>query len=435
MQLLLVGVNYKSAGLAAREPLSFDAPIRQQILARLSGCPQIQELVLLSTCNRTEVYAIVSQPLEAREAIVSELCAQAGMPVTEWEDMAYTFYNKFAATQLFEVASGLDSMVLGENEILRQVKDALEAARQAGSCGPVLDQLLRFAITAGKRVRSETSINEGCASIGALAARLVRESLGPEARLLVLGAGQIARVLVRNLAKSGLELLIANRTAANAEALALDYPGPVQVLGLEQISAVLPQVDAVVACASISDYLIGPAQLAGRDRPLLLIDLAVPRNLDPELAGCASVSLYDVDSLQQVVRLSLEQRSRYVEQAQTIIGEETTRFLEWFHQRDLVPTIRSLYEMFEEVRQRELERGLQKYRDDLAPETEALIERVTKAITQKILHYPVVRLKNAPAAEQQLYDRVLSELFGLNSQDGIDKYVHLPESSRTRSPS
>jgi len=432
VQLLLVGVNYKSAGLAAREKLSFDAPTRQQILARLGACPQIQEAVLLSTCNRTEVYAIVAQPQEARAAIVAELCAQARLAETDWEEMAYTFYNKFAATHLFEVASGLDSMVLGENEILRQVKDALEAARDAEICGAVLDQLLRFAIIAGKRVRSETSINEGCTSIAALAARLVRETLEPEARLLVLGAGQMARVLVRNLAKAGLELWIANRSEANAEALALDYPGPVRLIGLDQIGEALPQLDAVVACTGASDYLVTAAQAAGRSRPLLLVDLAVPRNLDPGLGALPGVSLYDVDSLQQLVQLSLEQRSRYIEQAQTIIGEETTRFLEWFHSRDLVPTIRSLYGMFEELRQRELERGLQKYRETLAPETEDLVDRITKALTQKILHYPVVRLKTASPAERQLYERVLGELFSLQSPDGIDKYVHLPGAARSR---
>lgn len=431
MQLLLVGVNYKSAALAAREPLSFDAPTRQRLLTELRQCPHIQELVLLSTCNRTEAYAIVDQPQAAREAVVSALCAQAGLPAAEFETLAYTFYNKFAAVHLFEVAAGLDSMVLGENEILRQVKEALEFAREAEACGPVLDQLLRFAITAGKRVRTETSLNEGCASMGALAARVLGEGLAPEARVLVLGAGQMARVLCRNLNKSGYELLIANRSAANAEALALDYAGPARILSLDQIPAVLGEVDAVVACTSAPEPMLSREMLLAAGRyPSLLVDLAVPRNLDPALAGLPGVNLYDVDGLQQVIRLSLEQRSQAVEQAQTIIGEETTRFLEWFHQRDLVPTIRSLYEMFEEIRTRELARGLQKYRDELGPESEAIVERVTKAITQKILHYPVVRLKTASPADRHVYERVLSELFSLQNQDGIDKYVHMPEASR-----
>lgn len=437
MQLLLVGVNYKSAGLAAREPLSFDTPARQRLLTQLSACPQIQELVLLSTCNRTEAYAIVTQPTEAREALVRAFCAESGLSAHDFDELAYTFYNKFAATHLFEVASGLDSMVLGENEILRQVKDSLEAAQNAHASGPVLNQLLRYAITAGKRVRTETGINEGCASIGALAARLLRESLAPSARVLVLGAGQMATVLTRNLNKTSLRLIFANRSSDKARELAAEYPGSAEIASLNQIAGLLEEVDAVVACTSATEHLITREQLADRCplSPLLLVDLAVPRNIAPETADLETVTLYDVDSLEKVIQTSIEQRARHVEQAQTIIAEEATRFLEWFHSRELVPTIRSLYEMFEEIRQREITRGMQKYRDQLGPEneslTEEIVERITKAVTQKILHYPVVQLKHAAPAEQRLYDQTLSKLFSLDASDGIDRYVHLTPPART----
>lgn len=433
MQLVLVGVNYKSAGLAAREPLSFDTLTRQQLLAELSAHPRIEELVLLSTCNRTEVYAIAPDPAEARAAIAAALCAHSGLAARDLDELAYTFYNKFAATHLFEVASGLDSMVLGENEILRQVKGALEAAQEAEVSGPVLNQLLRFAITAGKRVRSETGINEGCASMGALAARLVRQTLPADARLLILGAGDMARVLVRNLDAAGYALTIANRSADKAQELASEYAGPAEVIGLDGIAAALPQADAVVACTAAAEFLIHPEQLQTRKRPLLLVDLSVPRNIEPACGELEAVSLYDVDGLQQVIQLSLEQRARHVAQAQTIIAEEATRFLEWFHSRDLVPTIRSLYSMFEEVRQRELARGLQKYSEEISPATEELIERVTKAVTQKILHYPVVKLKTASPADKRIYEQALSELFGLDAVDGIDRYVHMP-SQHSRRP-
>lgn len=437
MQLLLVGVNYKSAGLTAREPLSFDASARQRILAQLSTCSQIQEIVLLSTCNRTEAYAIVTHPTEARAALVSALCAESGLQIRDLDDLAYTFYNKFAATHLFEVASGLDSMVIGENEILRQVKDSLEAAQEAGASGPVLNQLLRFAITAGKRVRTETGINEGCASIGALAARLLRESVGPDARVLVLGAGQMATVLLRNLNKTSLNLSIANRSADKARELAAEYPGGAEIVPPAQVAEMLNDIDAVVACTAAPEHLITREHLAQRCplRPLLLIDLAVPRNIAPDTASLEAVTLYDVDSLEQVIQTSIELRTKHVEQAQTIIAEEATRFLEWFHSRELVPTIRSLYEMFEDIRQREVARGLQKYREQLGPEAEAMteeiVERITKAVTQKILHYPVVQLKNAKPDEQRQFDQALSRLFSLDASDGIDRYVHLSPPTRT----
>ncbi len=212
MQLLLVGVNYKQATLADREPLAFDSSTRRDILNALIGKAGIEELVLLSTCNRTEFYAIAPDPQAARELIVSYLSIKTGWSRHDWEDQAYTFYNKFAATHLFEVTAGLDSMVLGENEILGQVKQAVEQAREAGVCGQILNQLMRFAITAGKRVRSETRINEGCTSIAALANRRLQQSLKADAKILILGAGQIAEVLLQHLSSQSFDITVLNRS-------------------------------------------------------------------------------------------------------------------------------------------------------------------------------------------------------------------------------
>ncbi len=164
-----------------------------------------------------------------------------------------------------------------------------------------------------------------------------------------------------------------------------------------------------------------------------MIDLSVPRNIDPKLANHPSITLYDVDHLQEMIQITLEQRSQYIAQAQTILGEETTRFLEWFNNRDLVPTIRNLYGMFEEIRQREVNRGTQKYKESLNDEANHVIDRVTKAVIQKILHYPVVQLKTASPSDQARYEEALSELFGLAAADGIDRYVHLPQSASRQS--
>lgn len=425
MQLVLVGINYKSANLSLRESLSFNSSHVQTILSELKPLPEIQEVVMLSTCNRTEVFAITADPQATRKRILQLLCDYSGFTPESLDPLLYTFYNKFAASHLFEVASGLDSMVLGENEILRQVKQALENAQQTQTAGPVLNQLLRFALTAGKRVRTETRINEGSTSLASLAARLVQDHcLKP--RVLLLGAGQIARVLLQHLEALNAEILLANRTPAHARQLAEQYAGQIQTLSLAEVPAALGKVDAVISCTASDHYLVRLDDLICLQNPLLMVDLSVPRNLDPAISQLPTVQLYDVDDLQVEVEMSLEQRRSYIAQAQSIIAEEATHFLEWFHQREMVPTIQGLYQTFETIRQQEISRGTQKYREQMGPEAELVLERVTKAITQKILHHPMIRLKNAPPEKQQQYQRALNELFGLDAQDEMDKYLHLP---------
>lgn len=428
MQLVLVGANYKSAGLDTRELLTFSKPQLSALLATLSQAAAIEESVVISTCNRSEVYAISRHPEAARQLILEAVSQLAGVPEHTLETLLYTYYNKFAATHLFDVACGLDSMVLGEDEILRQVKTALDLAQLHQSSGPVLNQLFRTAVTAGKRVRTETAINQGCTSLSAVAARLLREQLDQApAHLLILGAGQMARTLIRSLEDTDIHISLANRTRSNAEALAESSQQNIQLLDLDQVAQTLSSVQAVVTCTALPDFLITPALLPSQ--PLLMIDLAVPRNIDPAVAQQPGITLYDVDSLQNQVEDSLLRREQNIGQAQSIIGEEASRFLDWLHQREMAPTIRGLYSTFEDIRQRETARALQKYKEPLASEHEALIQQITRAITQKILHYPVVRLKNADAQTQQIYHEVLSELFGLNAEDEIDRYVQFRKTS------
>lgn len=437
MQLILIGVNYKSAPLHAREQLSFHTREAQAILQQLREQDAIAEAVLLSTCNRTEVYAIVHDTLQSREQIVEILLRSSQLSRETLEPLLYTFYNKFAATHLFEVAAGLDSMVLGENEILRQVKTAQELAQQEQASGAILNQLLRYAIMAGKRVRTETDINKGCASIGALAARLVKEHVADLAspRLLVMGAGQMAQVMVKNLEADTATLFLANRTQDKARDLQCLYAGQSQLLSPQEALSQVATMDAVVVCTSAEHYLLNPQDFSQQfERPLLLVDLSVPRNIDPELGYLPNVQLFDVDALQHKVDMSIEKRRMYISQAQSIIGEETTRFLEWFNNRDVVPTIKALYQTFESIRERELQRGTARHKAEMTPEVEAILDQVTRAMVQKILHHPVVRLKNAPVEQQQLYHEALNTLFALDAQDEMDKYVyHQPVEKNTPS--
>ncbi len=435
MQLILIGVNYKSAPLYAREQLSFHTREAQAILQQLRQQDAIAEAVLLSTCNRTEVYAIVHDTLKSREQILEILLRSSQLSRDTLEPLLYTFYNKFAATHLFEVAAGLDSMVLGENEILRQVKTAQELAQQEQASGAILNQLLRYAIMAGKRVRTETDINKGCASIGALAARLVKEHVSalPSARLLVIGAGQMAQVMVKNLEADTATLFLANRTQDKARDLQLLFAGESHLLSPQEALCQVTEMDAVVVCTSAEHYLLNPQDLSQQfGQSLLLVDLSVPRNIDPELGYLPNVQLFDVDALQHKVDMSIEKRRLYISQAQSIIGEETTRFLEWFNNRDVVPTIKALYQTFESIRERELQRGTARHKAEMTPEVEAMLDQVTRAMVQKILHHPVVRLKNAPVEQQQMYHEALNTLFALDAQDEMDKYVyHQPIEKKT----
>lgn len=441
VQFILLGLNHRTASLDIRERFAFSGDALAQALKACQNSPLISECVILSTCNRTEIYALTEALNPTREWLKQLFCEHAVLSSDCFEDVSYTAYNKFAAQHLFQVAAGLDSMVYGENEILRQVKDALLEAQMAESAGPVLNQLFTSAIRAGKRVRTETAINQGAASIGSVSARLIREyaeALQREPRILLLGTGKMGEVTLMNLAQTAYPLTLVNRSRAKAEDLAASY-GRGTVVELSDLPAQLAQHDVVITCTAADHYLVDYThQTAFTDRPepVLLIDLSVPRNMDPLLAEIEGVSYYDMDRLQQVVERSYENRMLCQDLAETILADEMARFLEWFNTRDVVPTIQSLYEMFNDIRSREVERGLKKYQGEVSDEVHDLLDRVTRAITQKILHYPVVQLKVEHDPERkQLYADVLSSLFKLDAQDGIDRFVHTeknPHSAHAR---
>jgi len=439
VQFILLGINHRTAALDIRERFSFAGDSLSLALSELSASPLVSELVLLSTCNRTEVYALTADLKAARELLKDYFCQQADLDSEHFEEVAYTAYNKFAAQHLFRVAAGLDSMVFGENEILKQVKEALFEAQVHEASGAVLNQLFTSAIRAGKRVRSETAINQGVASVGSLAARLIREYAEQQAvipQILLIGTGKIGAVTLKNLENTNYPLLLANRSRAKAEVLAAEF-GRGSVIELTEMQASLAQSDVIITCTAAENFLVDfehASYLEGRERPVLLIDLSVPRNMNPRLAELQGVTYYDMDRLEQVVEQSHENRKLWQDTAETILADEMSRFLEWFNTREVLPTIQSLYEVFHEIREHEIERGLKKYQGEVSDEVQDLLERVTRAITQKILHYPVVQLKmeRNPELKQQYMD-ALTALFKLDAQDGIDRFVHNePQAQKAR---
>jgi glutamyl-tRNA reductase len=407
MSVVLVGISHHRAPVELRERAALDPEHAGELAHRLAG--EEAEAVCLSTCNRTELY------LAAESGDEAERKAEAALLALEEElgPALYRLRDEAAALHLFRVAAGLDSMVPGEGEILGQVR----AAHEAGATGPILNRLFRDALHAGKKARTETAIGESPASVSSAAAALAEEVFGDlrGRAVLVVGAGETGELAVKSLVARGATIaFVANRTRARAEELTLRFGGT--PLGLDEVEANLQHADVVLSSTSAPGWMLTREQVertlpARRGRPLFLIDLAVPRDLDPaihELDGCY---LYDIDDLEAVVAETLAGRRREGERAETIVAAEADRFREWQASLDVVPAIASLRAHAEEIRAAELERA------KLSGAERRAAESVTSAVLNKLLHLPTIRMKQAAAAaDGVIYADAVRHLFGLEDE-------------------
>jgi glutamyl-tRNA reductase len=407
MSVVLVGISHHRAPVELRERAALDPERARELALTLAG--QRGEAVCLSTCNRTELYLAEESPDEAeRKAEAALLALEA-----ELGPSLYRLRDEAAALHLFRVAAGLDSMVPGEGEILGQVR----GAHEAGATGPILDRLFRDALHAGKKARTETAIGESPASVSSAAAALAEQVFG-ELRgrtVLVIGAGEVGELAIKSLRARGAAIaFVANRTRERAEELTREFGG--EPLSLEAAAQSLQDVDVVLSSTSSSARTltrdeVARALHARRGRPLFLIDLAVPRDLDPaihELDGCY---LYDIDDLEAVVAETLAGRRREAERAETIVADEAERFREWQASLDVVPAIASLRARAEEIRDAELERS------KLSGAERRAAESVTAAVLNKLLHLPTIRMKQAAAAaDGVIYADAVRHLFGLEDE-------------------
>ncbi len=405
--VVLVGVSHHRAPIELRERAALDPKQCAELARTLAG--ESGEAVCLSTCNRTELY------LADEDADQAERRGEAALVALEEElrPALYRLQDEAAALHLFRVAAGLDSMVPGEGEILGQVRSAYEA----GTTGPILDRLFRQALHAGRKARTETAIGESPASVSSAAAALAEQVFGDlrGRKILVVGAGKVGDLAARNLLTRGAEIAwIANRSAGRAEELARQFGG--EALSLDSVRDELAVADVVVSSTSAPGWILERADVetalrSRRGRQLLLIDLAVPRDLDPsihELDGCY---LYDIDDLQAVVTETLALRRREAERAEAIVAAEAERFREWQASLDVVPAIASLRAKAEEIRKAELERAKLS-----GPERRAA-ESVTAAVLNKLLHLPTIRMKQAAAAaDGVIYADAVRHLFGLEDE-------------------
>jgi glutamyl-tRNA reductase len=406
MSLVLVGTSHRLSPVEVRERVAFDLPGSAELAKRLA---EGGEAVCLSTCNRTELYLVDSDPEEAEARAVGALHGD--------EVELYRMTDEAAALHLFRVAAGLDSLVPGEGEILGQVRDAYEA----GTHGPVLDRLFREALRVGKKVRTETAINESPASVSSAAAALAQQVFGDltGCRVLLVGAGEVSELAARALVARGATIAaVTSRTQANAEKLAHAFDA--RAVPFHELGPQLVHADVVVSSTSSPEPILSRDQVPDRrGRPLFVIDLAVPRDVDPGVAQLEDCYLYDIDDLQAVVRESLSGRRREAERAEAIVEHEAERFRDWQASLRVVPAIASLRERAENIRSGELAKAESRL-EGLSESERRTVESLTTQIVNKLLHVPIVRLKQAAAAEGSGYVEVARDLFGLGDDESAD---------------
>jgi glutamyl-tRNA reductase len=422
MHLLLLGVTHRTAPVELRERLDFasrDVGAAVQGAAARAG---IAEAIVLSTCNRCEVYAATDHVDDAREELIAFLGEYHHVPRAAFLAHLFDRQDAEAVHHLFRVASGLDSMIVGEPQILGQVKEAFSVAAERRACGPVLTKLFHASFSVGKRVRTETSLGEGAVSVSFAAVQLARKIFGrlTGRRVMVIGAGEMGKLTAQHLRAQGVgDIVITSRTLGHAEALARAVDGA--ALPLADLMGALARSDIVITATGSQRPILDRAHVEsvmgrGRRDPLFIIDIAVPRDVDPAAAEIEQVFLYNVDDLQGVVQENLSRRTAEIQRAEAIVAEDVGRFMSWHRSRGAIPTVVALRQRFDAIRRAELQR-LDPKLSGLSPEARARVDEVTRLIMEKFLLEPTETLKALPDEETQAaYTEAVSRLFGLRPE-------------------
>jgi glutamyl-tRNA reductase len=422
MELCCLGMNHRTAPLAVREQFAVGSDEVPEVLALLLEQDALAEAFVLSTCNRFEIYAVRTpgSTVEAAVRAIGEtMCAKKGVHYEVWERHAYRHIGVGALTHLFRVASSLDSMVLGEPQILGQVKDAWSVARDAGTLGSLLHRTMDRAFRTAKKVRNETGIAEGAISISWVAVQLARRIFADMSKctVLLLGAGEMAELAAVHLAEQGASsVVVANRTPSRAEALATKRGW--DWAPMDDLPGLLADADIVIGSTGSRLPVIVPsvvrAVLKKRHyRPLFLIDIAVPRDVDPAVAQLDGVYLYNVDDMEEIAERNRQKRVEEAHHAEEMVADEAKKFADWVASQAIAPTVASLRQKLMEIRDTEMARSAKAFRD-MTPEQIAAVERMTQSMANRFLHDPIIALKKrGGAAEGAQLAYVLRELFGL----------------------
>ena len=398
MRLFVVGCSYRTAPLALRERLAFPAADLPATLRQLSVLPSVGECLLISTCNRVEVYGAASKPAHAVATVAEFLGSSRGVPMTELDPALYRFEDEAAVKHIFSVASSLDAMVVGEAQIAGQVKEAHSAAARSRTVGPLLSRCMHRAFATAKRVRHETDIARHPVSVSSVAADLAGRIFGELAArtVLVVGAGEMAELAVRHLVADGAtDVRVVNRTYERAVQLAFGLGA--RAVKWDQLEGQLLLSDIVISSTGserpiLTRKLLSDIMRGRKQRPLFIVDIAVPRDVETAVGKLGNIYLYDVDDLEGVVAENMKERRKEVKQAERIVEEELVHFNVWLRTQDAVPVIKQLREQFTEVVRAEAERTAQLLHLDDAQKRQAL-DAMTAAIVNKLLHQPTQALK------------------------------------------
>lgn len=424
MELFVLGLNHDTASIDLRERLFFPERELPKALDVLGEVPELAERMILTTCNRVEVYGVAEGPLsQTVESVVACLGRHRSLDPAQFDGAFYTHAAAAAARHVFRVASSLESMVLGEPQILGQVKSAYSIARAEQSTGIVLNNLLEQAFHVAKRVRTETGIASEPVSIASVAVDLARKIFGDLAgrTVLILGAGEMAELALRHLMDDGVQsILVANRTYERAVALAEQFRG--RAVTYDSFQQEMLNADIVISATSAPHLILKKEDVQKiiqerRHRPIFLIDIADPRDIDAACNEVDNVYLYNIDDLQSVATANQKERQREAERAVPIVEREVELFLAWLRGLDVVPTIVSLRNRMEEIREAELRKAMSRL-GDLTPAQRETITSLTTAMVNKILHQPMSELRRrAVHQDGHLYSTVLRRLFGLEEKD------------------
>lgn len=425
MNIAVVGLSHKTASVEIREKLSIPETQIEGAIAALMAYPHLEEVAILSTCNRLEIYIVTSETEQGVREVTQFLSEHSKIPLHQLRSHLFILLHQDAIVHLMRVAGGLDSLVLGEGQILAQVKNTHKLGQQYNGIGRVLNRLFKQALTAGKRVRTETSIGTGAVSISSAAVELAQmkvENLA-SSRVAILGAGKMSRLLVQHLISKGAnQIAILNRSMRRSEELASQFKEvPLQLHLMPEMMRVIAESDIVFTSTSATEPLLDRAKLESTLAPhqsLMLFDISVPRNVAADVNELENVKAFNVDDLKAVVAQNQESRRQMAAEAEGLLEEEVEAFEVWWRSLETVPTINSLRDKIETIREQELEKALSRLGSEFAERHQEVIEALTRGIVNKILHDPMVQLR----AQQDIEARrrameTLRLLFNLETEN------------------
>jgi glutamyl-tRNA reductase len=421
MKVFVVGLNHKTADVDVREKLAFNGSKLEDGLISFKKLPEVHEAIILSTCNRVELYANVSDTIKASESIKTFLSEFHNINKGSLDNALYIYDDVNAVRHLFRVASSLDSMVIGEPQILGQLKDAFEFALEKKTTGILLNKLMKKAISVAKKVRTETRIAENAVSISFAAVELARKIFTDLSKrvCMLLGAGEMAELAAKHLLNNGVkEVMVSNRTYERACELAKEFQG--KPVTFDEFIDEMVHTDIVICSTGASKYILMKNQMQRvmkerKQRQVFIIDISVPRNIDPEINDLDNVYLYNIDDLQSVVDANMFERQKEAEKAEKIIEEEIETFLKWQSSLDSVPTIIALRDKAEEIKKEELDKLLNKI-SGIGEKDKEAIEYMATAIINKLIHPPTMALKE-DTEDKDIMIALIKKLYGINGED------------------